>query len=535
MLRSIALSCAVALCALASITAAPASASKDMESMFQDDNQLIFNTPEGTAKAMDTLKLLGVDRIRVSVFWATVAPQKDATTKPAGFDGSDPNAYPPGSWDRYDQIVRLARERGIAVNFNVTSPAPFWVTADAGDRPDLREVFSPNPKEFGAFVTALGKRYSGAWSAGGSLLPRVRYWTIWNEPNQGAWLAPQSARDPRSAKAFVPTSPVLYRNLVDAAWSSLQATDHGKDTILVGETAPKGNKSELGTSTPMDPLRFIRELYCLDQNLQLYKGTSAQLRSCPVGANALTAFVQQHPGLFQATGYAHHPYALASSPRTKFAAKDWVTIGNLGDLSKTLRKIYQRYRQPIPGGRKNVPLYLTEFGYQTNPPDPAGVSVKKQAAFNNESEYLAWKDPNARTLSQFLLVDDKPVAGKTAIERYGKTFQSGLLFDDMRKKPGYGAYALGIYLPSRHATSTRHLKVWGVARVAPRQKVKVTVEARGRTGSKYTKIGTLTTDGKRGYLYGSVNVRRDGAVRLVYKQGGRTYHSRPVAFSLRRR
>lgn len=547
-LRILTLSCLAMLCVSLAAAAGPASAKKDLESMFQDDNQLIFNdTPGATAKVMDQLTSLGVDRIRVSVFWATVAPDSKSTVRPANFDAANPDAYPSGAWARYDQIVRLARERDIAVNFNVTSPAPFWATGNPVDRPDLKETFDPSAKEFGQFVHALGKRYSGAWTADGSLIPRVRYWSIWNEPNQAAWLSPQSARDPRSKKAFVETAPVLYRNLVDAAWSALQSTDHGTDTILIGETAPKGGKSDLNTSVAMDPLRFIRQLYCLDKNLQLYKGTSAQLRGCPVGPKALTDFVTAHPALFQATGYAHHPYALTSRPSAKFRTKDWVTIGNLPALSKLLRKVYQRYRQLIPDKQKNVPLYLTEFGYQSRPPDPSGVSLKQQAAFNNESEYLAWKDSSARTLSQFLLVDDKPVDGKTDFERFGKTFQTGLLtctYDKAtdtcaagRRKPAYSAYALGIFLPSARATSTRNLRVWGVARIAPRKKVAVTVELRStKKGSKFKKAGSLKTDARRGYVFGNVRVKRAGDVRLAYKTpNGRTYHSRPIAFTLKKK
>jgi hypothetical protein len=519
---------AVALLALPS----GAQADSRLESMFQDDNMLIFNTPEGTAKTMDTMQLLGVDRIRVSVFWKTVAPDGAGTVKPA-FDAADPAAYPPGSWDRYDQIVRLARQRNIAVNFNITSPAPNWATGTA-PREDIDETFDPSAREFGLFVRALGVRYSGAYMAGGALIPRVRYWSIWNEPNQPGWLTPQWAKDPRSSKAMVETAPVIYRRLVDAAWTALHATQHGDDTILIGETAPKGQKDAKGTTRAIPALRFIRQLYCLDDNLQMYKGTSAELRGCPVGAKALQDFPAQHPALFQATGYAHHPYELLFSPHTRPGFKDYATIANLDDLSKLLRRIYQRYRQLIPDGQKNVPLYLTEFGYQTNPPDPGAVSLNKQAAWNNEAEYRAWADKSVRTLNQFLLVDDKPVPGPTPLAAYGSSFQTGLLNLDGTKKPSYGAYAMAIYLPSRKVGASRRLKLWGTPRVAPdNTRQTVTVQVRQRRGAPFQKVGSLKTDGRRGYVNASVKVRRSGTVRLAWKDAaGRTWVSREVAFSL---
>ena len=66
-------------------------------------------------------------------------------------------------------------------------------------------------------------------------------------------------------------------------------------------------------------------------------------------------------------------------------------------ISRELRRIYQRYRQPLPTTR-GVPLYLTEYGYQTKPDPFAGkvVSFNRQAAWINQAEYMAFKNPNVR-------------------------------------------------------------------------------------------------------------------------------------------
>src|SRR5436309_9749751 len=97
---------ALALALAALPTAARASATQ--ESMFQDDDQLEFASAGHVTDTLDTLKALGVDRIRVSVFWKSVAPSPGKQTKPAGFDGSNPYAYPQGAWDRYDRLAREA-------------------------------------------------------------------------------------------------------------------------------------------------------------------------------------------------------------------------------------------------------------------------------------------------------------------------------------------------------------------------------------------------------------------------------------------
>ena len=142
--------------------------------------------------------------------------------------------------------------------------APLWATGSP-DRSDIEATYNPSASEFGAFVTAVAKRYSGQYTpppppsggggsngGGGGLpsppcppacpkarasqasgaLPRVDYWSIWNEPNHPGWLTPQWMHDD---SGWHEAAPRIYRGLADAAWSALQGTGHGSDTILVGE------------------------------------------------------------------------------------------------------------------------------------------------------------------------------------------------------------------------------------------------------------------------------------------------------------
>lgn len=503
---------------LASLLLAPAAhASATQESLFQDDDLLIYASPQDVSSTLDTLQALGVDRIRVSVFWRVVAPAGDAASKPAGFDAANPDAYPAGAWDRYDTIVRLAAEHAIAVNFNLTSPAPNWATGTP-DRPDIDPTFEPDAAEFGQFVRAVGTRYDGAHGQG-----RVASWGIWNEPNQAGWLTPQWAPDPRNANRFVEAAPRLYRALADTAYDALQGTGHGTDTILVGETAPKGLLANRGETRAIDALRFVRALYCLDSHLQFLKGSSATVRGCPE-SDQVRRFPAEHPALFHMSGWAHHPYELIFPPNRRPAYPDWATIANLGSLSRLLHRTFQRYGQPLPAKKgASLPLYLTEFGYQTDPPDPRGVTPAQQAAYLDQSEYIAYRDPTVRTLSQFLLRDDRDVQG----------FQSGLETADGELKPAFSSYRLPVFLPSKPDRKKR-LRVWGLVRgAADNTPATVQIQVRRGTNGAWQIVRTYTTKSKRGYLGVRVRVRNSGAVRLAWTApSGDVVLSREAPFTL---
>jgi Cellulase (glycosyl hydrolase family 5) len=498
--------CSLAVLAALALPAA-AVASSTQESTFSDDDLLVRGSPAVQASTLDTMKALGADRVRVSLVWRLVAPAAADAQKPAGFDATNPNAYPSGAWDRYDRLVALAKQRGLNVAFDVTAPAPNWATGTPPEQPEIDPTFDPNATEFSAFVHAAAVRYRS-----------VRYWSIWNEPNDATSLTPQWLHDPRDPTRWVPTAPQVYRRLVDAAWQALQETGHGRDTILIGETAPKGLLDNAGLTASIDAQLFVRELYCVDANLQTYQGTSADVRGCPADGNP-SSFAAQHPGLFAATGWAHHPYELSIAPNEPPRHADtWLTLGNLGDLTSLLRRIRARFGQPAQALSR---LYLTEYGYQTDPPEKQGVSPKLQAEYLNHAEYLTWRNPAVRTLGQFPLRDGTPVA---------TTFQSGLRTAKGVRKPAFDAYALPVWLPSARVTAGSKLKVWGLARAAPNGKrAKVSIQVRRRGSRTWARVATRSTSGPRGYLTANVTVRDSGDLRLVWNG----HHSRAASFTVR--
>ncbi len=434
-------------------TAAVASSSQ--VSVMMDDNLLVLSSDKARDKALLQMKALGVDYVRVTLLWSIVA----SGTKAGHFDAKNPAAYPRRNWDRYDNLVRSAQHDGIGVYFDVTGPGPRWAdaTAPASQRKS-QATWMPDPAKFYKFVYAVGRRYSGGYrkeDKDRGVLPRVAFWSIWNEPNQGGWLTPQSYRSPTLGRV-IPYAPFLYRRLYLQAHAALAATGHDKDFIAIGETAPTGRGAP-SSRNPLAPKLFIRELLCVNAQGIPFTGAEASARNC-------ADFAKYGP--LRAAAWAHHPYT-RKDPPTAPPPPDGITIANIGDLSKMLDQL------AITTGHINSPLSVvaSEFGYETNPPDRfAGVSLDKQATWMNLGDFLAYSDPRVVGMTQFLLRDAPPDRRHPkGSKAYWQTYQSGVLNGAGHRKPAFAAYMLPLvlYPAGKDADGTVLTGFWGQLRFRP--------------------------------------------------------------------
>jgi hypothetical protein len=441
------------------LRAAPALANPLQLSVMMDDDQLVNGTDRTRDRALLQMKALGVQYVRATVLWSVVA----SGTKPGPrFNPANPAAYPHHNWDRFDNLVRSAKADGIGVYFDVTGPGPRWAMGRApASQRKSQATWMPNPAQFYKFVYAVGKRYSGNYRKelpkDHGVLPRVTFWSIWNEPNQGGWLTPQSYRSPTLGRV-IPYAPFLYRRLYLMGRTALGATGHNNDFIAIGETSPTGRGAP-SSRNPLSPKLFIRELLCVDASGVPYTGAAATARNC-------SDFTKSGP--IRASAWAHHPYTRATPPTSPPPTADDITIENLPDLTDLLDKL------AVTTGDINSGLAVvaSEFGYETNPPDRfAGISLDKQANWINLGDFLAYSDPRVIAMTQFLLRDAPPNRHHPkGSKAYWNTYQSGLLNGAGHRKPAYGAYMLPLVLyPSGKDTTTGMplTGFWGQLRFRP--------------------------------------------------------------------
>src|SRR3954454_10506899 len=479
--RPIALTLALIAMAAALMSPASASAARGQLTMMEDSTQLL--TLDGAARdfTLDKFKALGTNIVKVRVEWRDIAPDPSSRRKPTGFDATDPNAYPEGAWAALDAAVRGIVARGMAPFLMVGPPAPDWATT--GSTRKYVGVWKTDPVEYANFVSAIGRRYSGSQGP-----PRVGMWSVWNEPNHPQFIQPLSER---IGGKRVPTAADQYRRLYVAATQALTASGHARDTVLFGEVLPIG-QTRLGPLNTIKPLLWLREFFCVHANYRPVRGSAARARGCTSFPKIVTS------------GFAIHPYTKPVGPRYQLASPDDATIGQIAGVATALDRIAKTRRV-----RKALPIYSTEFGIQTDPPDCVGFGapISKQAAILNEAEYDSYVARRVKTYSQYLLIDD-PILTQFdpgTNERYGR-YQTGLMWGQNAvrcespgvhlrygapKQPSFNAFQTPIYV--RKLSFDRGVQVFGRARPAGLTPQRIDIVHDGSVADSVTASGYFLT------------------------------------------
>jgi hypothetical protein len=438
---------------LAALLASPAHAASGLELGIADDG-VLFGDQSAAAQAVQQWQQLGIKAVRLHARWVAIAPDPQATAPPVGFNAADAND-PLYNWSALDAAVKLLRDAGIKPVLSVTGSGPLWgsqVPALGNPR------YKPDPAKFADFAYAVATRYRDD----------VDTYIIWNEPNQPGWLQPQFNC---TGHRCTPASPHLYRQIVLAAQPAIKAADPSAQ-VLIGALAPRGGRP-VRRNIMMRPLTFIRALGCVDDRYR-------PLRTGPCrGFRTL-----------RADGFAYHPHGVLRGPSTPDPNPDDAAIADLPRLERALDKVGAAWGlRPTHGVRMN--LYLTEFGYQTSPPDPySGVAPRIQARWLQQAAYVAWHDPRVKCLMQYEWRDE-PLKQRGVGAKAFASWQSGLLFADGRPKPALAGFRNPFWI--QVARGRVLAQFWG--QVRPPGVNSVTLMRRSRAGTRWTSVGVIPTDG----------------------------------------
>jgi hypothetical protein len=303
-----------------------------------------------------------------SVIHTTASWAALAPTKPANPANGDDPAY---RLSDLDELVFQSGLYGLRVMIDING-TPKW--ANGGKAPNVM------PNRLGdltAFAKMLATRYNGRQGHG-----TVSLWSVWNEPNLQLFLTPQFV-----GKKIV--GPANYAKLYKAAYAGIKAGSP-LSKVAIGETSARGRDKPLaGTSASIAP------------------GTFAKL-------------LAKVPGL-KFDAWAHHPYPTSPNlPPTQKVRYPNVTLLTLPPFEKDLKTFFHR----------SVPVWITEYGHETKPPDPHGVSYATQSKYAAQALNIAKNDPNVQMFIWFVFHDTS-----------GNPWQSGLFGVNGSQKPAYDAFS----------------------------------------------------------------------------------------------
>jgi len=324
------------------LVAAPAAhAARGMEVAISDEDAMVNGTAGDPLLAYESAQSLNATRMRILVQWSRVSDAASSTPAP------DPDY----NWGPIDNAVDAAAMYGMRTQLDLTGPAPAYA---AGVYKGLR-IKKPNPARYADFVVAAAEHFKG----------RVNRYSIWNEPNYPAWIAPQDE------------SPKIYRALYVAGYKAIKSVDPTAQ-VLIGETVPYGGVAKgkrLGLATP--PLAWLRGVACVDAH---YKRVG-------------------HCTPLKADGYAHHPYEFTEAPTSRtFPGRDNAPIQTLGRLRAALKKLARAHALAGPTG-KPLNIYLTESGYFVS--GHRKVAAANRAKWLPEQFQIAQQQPGVKEMLQY--------------------------------------------------------------------------------------------------------------------------------------
>src|SRR5215211_598989 len=296
----------------------------------------------------------GADVVHLTLDWSTIAP----TTRPPGFNAANPED-PAYRWSDFDNRLARATRRGLRPLVAVYR-APSWAEGP-GQGP--AGTVRPDPRQVGAFARAAALRYSGSFQG----FPRVQNWQLWLEQNLHFHFNPQFERGRL-------ISPIWYRSMLNAFADAVHAV-HRDNVVITGGLAP------FTTPTGVGPLPFMRAMLCMSKKL---KPTCRSRSRFDV--------------------WAHHPYT-SGGPTHHANLPDDVSLGDMPEMKRVLDAAVRARAIQSSGP---VRFWVTEFSWDSNPPDPNGVPAALEARWTAEALHRMWLT-GVSLVTWFQLVDD-PVA-----------------------------------------------------------------------------------------------------------------------------
>lgn len=398
-----------------------------------------------------------------AVFLLSSAPAFGSTAIRYGVQDDAWLRYGPGTLPQ-----RLARLQALGVqmmrvnlNWNEIEPRKGvydWTAYDPvikglhaeGIQPVLTLVATPawaNGGKATNYAPLSGSTFAAFAAAAAKHYKFVTRWLIWNEPNQRRWLRP--------------TTPATYvKKLLNPAYSAIHRANR-RALVGGGVTAPRA------ASGGVSPVTWIKGMAAAHAKLD---------------------------------AYAHNPYPLNPNETPTSGGCTHCTTITMATLPRLITNVAKAF-----GKKKRI--WLTEFGYQTDPPDHLlGVSYRKQAQYLSQAALRAYLSPRVDMLIDYLVQDEPDIS----------RWQSGMLTVAGVEKPSYQAFQVPLTVEKRTKTK---VTLWGQIRPGGGHQQYVLQELHG---DRWLSIGSTQRTSAHGFFKRVVSASTGTRFRVLQLTRGLT-------------
>lgn len=287
----------------------------------------------------------------------------------------------PGEYDfsQLDNIVAAGNSAGLNIMLSFEHAPVFY-------RTDASGLMPADPSTYGAFLAAVASRYAG----------QVQAYELWNEENL----------DRETGTGNV--DPSTYLPLLESGYTSIKAADPNA-LVLLGAPSPTTNNVP---GSVMDDLSYLQNLYAING------GEVAGY------FDALSA----HP-----SGFSNPPDCTPATPFCSLSGA-W----NTDDSFFALTRVSEYRDIMVQNGDAAKQIWLTEFGYCSNPTPPPGYEYCKYVTEDQQAQFLQQAFQMARNTSYIGAMFQWNLNFQLSVPQDDEKWGFGIVRADYTGRPAYG-------------------------------------------------------------------------------------------------
>ena len=290
-----------------------------------------------------------------------------------------------------------------------------------------------DPAEFAKFARAVARRYNGDFSPDPGYAESSRTSST-TRPGTSRTATTSGGRSTPSGKIV---SAGAYRTLVTQMTNSVHGVNPANRSIA-------GGLAPLGRPGKPAPMAFMKAFLAARVSFDIW---------------------------------SHHPYT-SGGPLHKSPGGGDITLGSLSTMRSYLTSMKRKGR--IASSSSTVPFWVTEFSWDSKPPDPAAIPTALHQRWVSEALYRMWKN-GVSVVTWFRIADD-PLSFSP--------YQSGFFTFGGKRKPSLEAFRF----PVVALRQRRRILVWGRTPTSKGAKVIVEIKT-GRAGADSARRSPRTGTG----------------------------------------